>query len=81
MKRRFDFNYHFITGDYRICFENDITKSEIEDVIKDYIIKYNYYLKDDYIIPYDDKIKIVFNIDYCYNFVYLIEVNNVFLIE
>ena len=30
MKREFDFVYHFINEDYRICFENDITKSDIE---------------------------------------------------
>lgn len=81
MKRKFDFVYHFITEDYRICFENDITKSDIENAIKDFIVKYHLYQEDDYILSYNDKIIIDFNIVYCYSFVYSIEVNNAFLIE
>ena len=81
MYRKFDFDYHFIIGDYRICFEHDITKSDIENAIKDYIVKYHIYLEDDYVLSYDDEIKIVFSIVYCYNFSWSIEVNNIFLIE
>ena len=81
MKREFDFVYHLLNEEYRICFENGITKSDIENAIKDYIVKYHLYVEDDYIFSYNDKIKIDFCIDYCYNFDWSIEVNNVFLIE
>ena len=48
MKREFDFVYHLLSEEYRICFENDITKSDIENAIKDYIVKYHLYVEDDY---------------------------------
>ena len=32
MKREFDFVYHLLSEEYRICFENDITKSR--DILK-----------------------------------------------
>lgn len=81
MKREFDFVYYFIREDYELCFENDITKSDVENAIKDFIVKYHLYQEDDYILSYNDKIIIDFNIVYCYSFVYSIEVNNVYSIE
>ena len=83
MKREFDFVYHFINEDYRICFENDITKSDIENAIKVFIVKHCLHQEqeDDYILLYNDKIIIDFNVEYYRNFEIRIEVNNVFLIE
>lgn len=81
MERKFDFEYHLLGEEYRELFENDTTKTDIENAIKNYIAEYHLYLEDDYILTYNDKIKIDFNIEYCYNFEFYIGVNNIYINE
>ena len=81
LRNNFDFVYHLLSKEYKMCFENDITKTDIEKSIKDYVCKNGLYLEDDYIL-YTDKLKIDFCINYYFNNDYwIIEVNNVYLNE
>ena len=80
-RNNFDFVYHLLSEEYKMCFENNITKTDIEKSIKDYVCKNGLYLEDDYVL-YTDKLKIDFYIDYCFfNYDWVIEVNNVYLNE
>ena len=81
LRNNFDFVYHLLSEEYKMCFENNITKTDIEKSIKDYVCKNGLYLEDDYVL-YTDKLKIDFCIDYCFfNYDWVIEVNNVYLNE
>ena len=79
MIRKIYFEYHLLGEEYRELFENDIIKTDLENSIKNYIAKYHLYIEDDYILTYNDKIKIDFNIEYCYNFEFYIRVNNIII--
>ena len=80
LRNNFDFVYHLLSKEYKMCFENDITKADIEKSIKDYVCKNGLYLEDDYILC-TDKLKIDFCINYYFNHDWAIEVNNVYLNE
>lgn len=80
MGKKFEFKYNFIAKDYRICFKNQIRKFDIEKPIKEYIIKNSITLNESYILTIDDNIEIRFNI-ICNNLDYLIEVNDILLVE
>lgn len=79
MKRYFDFNYYFVESDYKICFSNGLTKTDIEKTIISYINNYNIYSEDEFIINYNDDIEIYFEIIEIVDSEYSILVDNIHL--
>lgn len=80
MERNFEFNYNLSAYDYKLCFENNISKCDIEKPIRNYIIKNNIYQDDSFILTIDDKLEISFNIVYYCESKYVIIINNSFTI-
>ena len=78
MIRKIDFVYHLLDVEYRELFENGISKIDIENAIKDFILKYHLYIEDDYIVQFNDRIKIEFTLEYCYNFEFYIVIENIY---
>ena len=81
MKRTFDFKYYFNATDFKICFDYEITKTDIENRIKDYINYYNLYKLDNFLISFNKDLELEFNIVDVTNLEYSIEVDNIFIVE
>lgn len=81
MERKFEFKYNLLSDEYKLCFEHELSKSEIERIIKEYIIKNNLFWNEVYIIQYGNNIKINFYLAYAFRDKYKIEVNNIYTID
>ena len=81
MERKFEFKYNLLSDEYKLCFENDISKCDIERPIRNYIIRYNICLDEACVLSIDDKIEISFNIVYYCDSKYVIVVNGIDLNE
>ena len=81
MKRTFDFRYIFNATDFKICFDYEITKTDIENRIKDYINYYNLFKEDNFLISFTKDLELEFNIVDVTNLEYYIEVDNIFIYE
>ena len=81
MKKNFDFIYNLMSEEYELCFKNDITKCDIENVIKDYIVNNCISSEDYYLVNYKDDIKIYFYIDYLDNFGYSVEIHDIYIVD
>ena len=81
MKRTFDFRYIFNATDFKICFDYEITKTDIENRIKDYINYYNLFKEDNFLISFTKDLEIEFNIVDISDGEYSIEIDNIFINE
>ena len=81
MNRTFEFRYIFNAVDYKICFDYGITKTDIENRIKDYINYFNLFKEDNYLISFNKNLELEFNIVDTSNLEYYIEVDNIFIYE
>lgn len=81
MNRKFDFKYYFNATDHKICFDYEVTKTDIENRIKDYINYYNLYREDNFLISFTKDLELEFNIVDVTNLEYSIEVDNIFIYE
>ena len=81
MKKNFDFIYNLMSEEYELCFKNDITKCDIENVIKDYIINNCISSENYYLINYKNDIEIYFYIDYLDNFRYSVEIHDIYTVD
>ena len=79
--RKFEFKYIFNAVDYKICFDYEITKTDIENRIKDYINYYNLFKEDNFLISFTKGLELEFNIVDVTNLEYYIEVDNIFIYE
>lgn len=83
MKRKFNFNfnYYFNNDDFSICNEYGITKTDIENKIKDYIIKYKFFIEYDFLAKFNDTIAIDFTIANITDGKFTIDVDNLYIID
>ena len=79
--RKFEFIYYFNSIDFRICFDYEVTKTDIENKIKDYIISKKIFKEDIYLINYSNNLELEFNLYYLENNEWLIEVDNILIYE
>lgn len=79
MNRTFDFKYYFNATDFKICFDYEVTKSDIENRIKDYINYFNLFKEDNYLINFNNDLELEFNIVDTSDGEYYIEVDNIFI--
>ena len=81
MKRNFEFYYYFIEVDFSICNEYGITKTDIENKIKDYIINYKLFIEYDFLTKFNDSIAIDFSIVDITDGEFTIDVDNLYIID
>ena len=81
MKRNFEFNYYFNEVDFSICNEYGITKTDIENKIKDYIIRYKFFIEYDFLAKFNDTIAIDFTIANITDGKFTIDVDNLYIID
>ena len=81
MKRNFEFNYYFNEADFSICNEYGITKTDIENKIKDYIINYKLFIEYDFLTKFNDSIAIDFTIANITDGKFTIDVDNLYIID
>ena len=81
MKRNFNFDYYFNNADLKTWFNYEITKTDIENTVKVYINNYNICKEDSFLINYNDNIEIEFDIVNITEDNYLIEVDNIYIID
>ena len=81
MKRNFEFNYYFNEVDFSICNEYGITKTDIENKIKDYIINYKLFIEYDFLTKFNDSIAIDFSIVDITDGEFTIDVDNLYIID